>query len=168
MLQGTGFDTESYRVLCRAAIAVTTRILFLPKEHCVVRSIGFRDAYKPTGGFVKVSGRNFIGSFSMDYMDMSHHGLRSNGNSEEIFELGNHAAVDGNIRIDGRYYNVAFGMNACLADRGVECPMQVASPDFVQQWTEKVLRPLEFDIKSGAYVWTGDPKTDLSSPQRIV
>ncbi len=168
VLAESEFDLEAYRNLCRTAIGITTRILFLPEQHCPVRAIGVGGSFKPTGGFVRFTGRNFAGDLSMGDLDFAEHGLRYCGNESEVFELGNHASVDGHINIDGRYYSASMGLNACLVDRGSQARTQVASPEFVQEWTEKILKPLEYDIKSGAYVWTGSPKTDLNNPQRVV
>lgn len=168
VLDGTEVDVETYRNLCRTAIGLTTRILFLPVEHCVTRSIGSKDSYKPTSGYVQVTGRNFHGSFSLNSLDLLKHGLRGRGTDNDIYNYGNHASVRCHVNVDSRYYHTSFRQNACLVDSGSEYPTQVASPEFIQEWTDKVLKPLEFDIKSRAYTWTGDPKTDLNRPQRIV
>jgi hypothetical protein len=173
MLQDTGFTLDQYRLLCRKAVGLTTRILFLPPETVHLRALRSDsvDTFKPSGGYVEFEGENFKGSLSMDNVDFQEHGLRSMGTKNESYDIHGHASVDGHIFLNDVFHSVSFGKNGALVFGGLTgelFPTQNATPEYINEWTENILIPIEFDIKSRAYVWTGDRKTNLSIPERIV
>lgn len=166
---------DTYRALCKRAIGLTTRLLFLPREASYMRSLVTVDSgritrSKPTGGYVEIRGSNFKSSFHMGYVDFMHHGLASHGLDRSFAEVGRLATVGGFILSEenGSYFNVDIGQNACLADAGSSSSSRIAQPEFVKEWIDKVLEPLEVDIKAHAYTWTGDGKTVPDQYDRLI
>jgi len=167
-------NMDAYRELCKIAVGLTTRIIYLPPETNYSRSLLVNTpdgvVHRPTGTFMHVNGNNFRGDFDLADQDFAHYGLAFNGTDESYLQVGHHASVGSHITINpgDRYYSVSIGPNVCLMDMGGELPTRVAGTDFLESWVEKILRPLEGDIKARAYEWVGDSKTIPSLPERIV
>lgn len=159
---------DAYQALCKMAVGLTTRLIYLPREANFGRALLHNNIYRPTGSFMSICGTNFKSDFHLGSQDFAKDGLNHHGTHKPYLQVGNSAWGGMYINTEGRYYNFDLGPNVCLVNRGREYPTRVASYTVVDALIQNLMVPLEGDIEARAYEWTGDSKTIAALPERVV